>query len=119
MMVPRPGVEPGRPCGHRFLRPTRLPVPPPRRAPEGLRTYHSPVRSALAALALLTILTACGPTIGTPSANVTPGGATAVAAAASRPRVTQPPVTPPPPPATNLPPFACSDAPGAKTRVAH
>src|SRR5256885_15667300 len=96
-MVPRPGVEPGRPCGHRFLRPTRLPVPPPRRAPEGPRTYHSPVRSALAALALLTILTACGPTIGIPSANITPGGAS-VAAPASAPRLPPPPPPPPPPP---------------------
>src|SRR2546430_9298044 len=118
MMVPRPGVEPGRPCGHRFLRPTRLPVPPPRRAPEGLRTYHSPVRSALAALALLTILTACGPTIGTPSANLTPGGATVIAAAASGPRVTPPPLTPPTPPRPHLPPLARSAPPGGQTRVA-
>src|SRR2546430_7413353 len=110
MMVPRPGVEPGRPCGHRFLRPTRLPVPPPRRAPEGPRPYHSPVRSALAALALLTILTACGPTIGTPSANITPGGAT-VAAPASAPRITPPPATPPPPPGPHLPAFPRSAAP--------
>src|SRR5437868_4435139 len=116
-VVPRPGVEPGRPCGHRFLRPTRLPVPPPRRAPEGPRPYHSPVRSALAALALLTILTACGPQIGTPSANFTPGGT--AAANASGPRVTQPPVTPPTPPRTNLPAFACSDASGGKTGVAN
>src|SRR2546430_10291074 len=108
MMVPRPGVEPGRPCGHRFLRPTRLPVPPPRRAPEGPRPYHSPVRSALAALALLTILTACGPTIGTPSANITPGGA---AAPASAPRIAPPPATPPTPPHPTPPPPPASPAP--------
>ena len=28
--VPRAGVEPARPCGHWCLRPTRLPIPPPR-----------------------------------------------------------------------------------------
>ena len=76
------------------------------------------MRSALAALALLTILTACGPTIGTPSANITPGAATA-AAPASAPRITPPPVTPPAPPGTNLPAFACSDASGGKTGVAN
>lgn len=27
-MVPRAGVEPARPCGHRCLRPARLPIPP-------------------------------------------------------------------------------------------
>src|ERR1700694_3130809 len=70
-LVPRAGVEPARPCGHRFLRPTRLPVPPPRRARNGARQYHWPMRTAapnvrqgwarpLAALALCTILTSCG-----------------------------------------------------------
>ncbi len=28
-LVPRAGVEPARPCGHRCLRPARLPIPPP------------------------------------------------------------------------------------------
>lgn len=28
-LVPRVGIEPTRVCTHRFLRPTRLPVPPP------------------------------------------------------------------------------------------
>ncbi len=27
-MVGKVGIEPTRPCGHRFLRPTRIPVPP-------------------------------------------------------------------------------------------
>ena len=27
-LVPKAGIEPARPCGHRCLRPTRLPVPP-------------------------------------------------------------------------------------------
>src|SRR5437868_14591482 len=111
-VVPRPGVEPGRPCGHRFLRPTRLPVPPPRRAPEGPRPYHSPVRSALAALALLTILTACGPTIGTPSANITPGGATA-AAPASAPASPRRPSLHPLPRAPTSPPSPAPTPPAA------
>src|SRR5258708_29816407 len=33
-LVPRSGVEPEPPCGPPFLRPTRLPVPPPRRSCE-------------------------------------------------------------------------------------
>ncbi len=33
--VPREGLEPSRPQGQRFLRPSRLPVPPPRLAVEG------------------------------------------------------------------------------------
>lgn len=28
--VPGEGIEPSRDCSHRFLRPTRLPIPPPR-----------------------------------------------------------------------------------------
>src|SRR5256885_10595324 len=92
-VVPRAGVEPARPCGHRFLRPTRLPVPPPRRFPEGLRPYHSPVRIALA-VALLSIAAACGPQLG-PGAVVSPGTSAAAAAAASGPRISQAPVTPP------------------------
>lgn len=28
--VPRTGIEPAQPKGHRFLKPARLPVPPPR-----------------------------------------------------------------------------------------
>ena len=28
--VPREGLEPSRPCGHRILSPARLPIPPPR-----------------------------------------------------------------------------------------
>ena len=28
--VPRAGIEPARVLPHRFLRPTRLPIPPPR-----------------------------------------------------------------------------------------
>src|SRR6202162_3739009 len=38
-LVPRAGVEPARRCGHRFLRPTRLPVPPPRRSDLEPRPY--------------------------------------------------------------------------------
>src|SRR5256885_16460877 len=89
-VVPRAGVEPARPCGHRFLRPTRLPIPPPRRSGEGARPYHWPVRLTLS-LVLISILGACGPTL-TPSAAVTPGGAGA--ANASGPRISAPPVTP-------------------------
>ena len=29
-MVPREGLEPSRPYGHRFLRPDRIPIPTPR-----------------------------------------------------------------------------------------
>ena len=28
-MVPRKGLEPSQPCGHRYLKPARLPIPPP------------------------------------------------------------------------------------------
>src|SRR5207302_9267653 len=114
-VVPRPGVEPGRPCGHRFLRPTRLPVPPPRRTSGRPRPYHWPVRAGLALL-VISILTACGPVLA-PSAAITPGGTGA--ANASAPRISAPPVTPPTPPGTNLPAFACSDFSGGKTGVAN
>ena len=30
LVVPRAGIEPARVLPHRFLRPTRLPIPPPR-----------------------------------------------------------------------------------------
>src|SRR5579864_5193747 len=116
-MVPRAGVEPARPCGHRFLRPTRLPVPPPRRrSPGGPRPYHWPMRIGLA-LALLSILAACGPSLA-PSATVSPASAD-VPSSASGPRISPPPVTPPTPPGTNLPAFACADASGGKTGVAN
>ena len=67
-------------------------------------------------LMLISILTACGPSL-SPSAAVTPssGGA----AAASGPRISPPPVTPPTPPGTNVPDFACADASGGKTGVAN
>src|SRR5205814_3024166 len=113
--VPRPGVEPGRPCGHRFLRPTRLPVPPPRRGPAGARPYYRPVRWGLIAV-LISVLTACGPELA-PSAAVTPTGIGTISA--SGPRISAPPVTPPTPPGTNLPAFACSDFSGGKTGVAN
>src|SRR5438552_16057346 len=114
-MVPRAGVEPARPCGHRFLRPTRLPVPPPRRTTEGPRPYHWPVRTVLALL-LLSILAACGPAI-SPSASVSPG-VEAVAVNGSGPRISQPPVIPPTPPGTHLPRFPCADLSGVKPRGA-
>src|SRR3989441_7941545 len=114
-VVPRAGVEPARPCGHRFLRPTRLPVPPPRRTSGRPRPYHWPGRAGLA-LRVISIRTACGPEL-TPSAAVTPGGTGA--ANASAPRISAPPVTPPTPPGTNLPDFACTDFSGGKTGVAN
>src|SRR5438445_13187654 len=114
-MVPRAGVERARPCGHRFLRPTRLPVPPPRRADDGSRPYHWPVRLAIA-LAAISLLAACGPEI-TPSAAVSPGASEATNA--SGPRISPPPVTPPTAPATSLPDFACADASGGRTGVAN
>jgi hypothetical protein len=73
------------------------------------------VRLALAAAALVSILTACGTPL-TPSAAAPAGTA---AANASGPRVSQPPVTPATPPGTNLPAFACADASGGKTGVAN
>jgi hypothetical protein len=68
------------------------------------------------ALALISILAACGPDLA-PSAAVTPGGGTG-AANASGPRVSAPPVSPSPPGST-LPEFACADATGGKTGVAN
>lgn len=73
------------------------------------------MRLALAA-ALLSILTACGTTVG-PTADVTPDRT--AAAGASGPRISPPSVTPPAPPGTNLPAFACSDAAGGTTGVAN
>ncbi|HEV2139633.1 MAG TPA: hypothetical protein VGT01_00450, partial [Candidatus Dormibacteraeota bacterium] len=69
------------------------------------------------ALALISILGACGPTVA-PSAVATPGG-TDAPGTASGPRITPPPVTPPTPPGTNLPAFACSDASGGKVGAAN
>ena len=74
------------------------------------------MRIAVAAAALLTILTACGATPG-PAAAVSPDGT--AAANASGTRISPPPVTPPTPPGTNLPDFACADASGGKTGVAN
>jgi len=73
-------------------------------------------RIALLAVALLSIVSACGTTI-EPSANAVPTGT--AAANASGPRVSNPPVTPATPPGTNLPAFACADASGGKTGVAN
>jgi len=75
------------------------------------------VRIALA-LALVSIVAACGPQLA-PSAAVSPGSGDSSAASASGPRISQPPVTPPTPPGTNLPAFACADASGGKTGVAN
>src|SRR5260370_22479504 len=116
VVVPRAGVAPARPCGHRCLRPTRLPVPPPRRFPEGLRPYHSPVRLVLA-VALVSLLGACAAPSFTPSAASSPDASPATAGPiASAPRIQPPPVTPPTPPGPNLPDFACSAPSGGKTR---
>jgi hypothetical protein len=68
-------------------------------------------------LVLISILTACGPSL-TPSAAVTPSAADP-GGAASGPRISPPPVTPPTPPGTNLPAFTCADASGGKTGVAN
>lgn len=72
------------------------------------------MRIALA-LALLSIVAACGPDLN-PSAAVTPS-ATGAGSAASPPRISPAPVTPSAP-GTNLPDFACADAAGGKTGVA-
>jgi hypothetical protein len=76
------------------------------------------VRLALTAL-LISILTACGPSLA-PSAAVSPVD-TSPSSSASAPRVTisEPPISPPTPPGTNLPAFSCSDATGGKTGVAN
>src|SRR5260370_11226728 len=119
VVVPRAGVAPARPCGHRCLRPTRLPVPPLRRSPEGLRPYHSRVRLVLAG-ALVSLLGACAAPSFTPTAASSPDASPATAGPiASAPRIQPAPVTPPTPPGTNLPDFACSDASGGKTGVAN
>lgn len=76
------------------------------------------MRIALAALALVSVLAACGPQFA-PSAAVSPGASDPAAVAASGPRISAPPVTPPTPPGTNLPAFACADATGGKTGVAN
>ncbi|HKC18675.1 MAG TPA: hypothetical protein VKE27_03495, partial [Candidatus Dormibacteraeota bacterium] len=68
-------------------------------------------------LALISILTACGPSL-TPSAAVSPSAADP-SGAASGPRISPPPVTPPTPPGDNLPAFTCADASGGKTGVAN
>src|SRR5947209_6230143 len=114
-MVPRAGVEPARPCGHRFLRPTRLPFRHLGASPNEPRPYHWAMRLAPVLYACL-ILSACGPSLA-PSAAVTPGeiGGTI----ASAPRISNPPIAPPTPPGSNLPDFACSDASGGKTGVAN
>ena len=39
-LVPREGLEPTRPCGHWYLKPARLPIPPPRHGPA--RDRHRP-----------------------------------------------------------------------------
>src|SRR5260370_28915156 len=112
VVVPSAGVEPARPCGHRFLRRTRLPVPPPGGFPEGLRPYHSPVRLVLA-VALVSLLGACAAPSFTPTAASSPDASPATAGPiASAPRIQPAPVTPPPPPRTHLPHFACSHASG-------
>ena len=69
------------------------------------------------ALALISILAGCGPTL-TPSATVSPSdpGRSRVASA---PRISPPPITPPTAPGTNLPDFACADFNGGKTGVAN
>lgn len=67
------------------------------------------------ALALISILCACGPSLA-PSADVTPGGSAAVNA--SGPRISAPPISPSPP-GTNLPDFTCADASGGKTGAAN
>jgi hypothetical protein len=69
-------------------------------------------------LVLISVLTACGPSIASGS-TATPPGASNALGSASGPRIAQPPVTPPTPPGDYLPPFACSDAAGGKTGVAN
>ena len=76
------------------------------------------MRIALAAIALVSIVAACGPQLA-PSAAVSPGLNDPTSVGASAPRISQPPVTPPTPPGTNLPAFACADASGGKTGVAN
>ena len=117
-LVPRAGVEPARPRGHRFLRPTRLPVPPPRRGRNGARQYHWPVRIAFA-LGLSMILSACSLTAALPSTTPVAGTTDTPLQRASAPRITPPPVTPPAPPGTYMPAFKCADATGGSVGVAN
>ena len=47
-LVPREGLEPTRPCGHWYLKPARLPIPPPR--PDGDRVQNPiPERAGMVA----------------------------------------------------------------------
>lgn len=73
------------------------------------------MRAALL-LILISILTACGPSLNS-SAQGSPG-ATA-GSIPSGPPISPPPVTPPTASATTLPDFACADASGGKTGVAN
>src|SRR5439155_15276606 len=100
--VPRAGVEPARPCGHRFLRPTRLPF---RHLGACLGDYHSPVRAA-ALCVLSAFLFGCTPSTA-PAAAVSAGPATS---ARTGPGIPPPPVRPPTPPGYHLPAFACTHA---------
>src|ERR1700686_5488966 len=109
-LVPRSGVEPERPCGQRFLRPTRLPVPPPRRSRNGARQYHWPMRIA-AILGLCVLLNACGLTGALPSTTPVAGTTSTPPQRASAPRITPPPVSPPAPPA-GVAAFKCANASG-------
>jgi hypothetical protein len=81
-----------------------------------LRPYHWPMRIGLA-LALISVVAACGPSLA-PSAAVSPASGDAPSIA-SGPRISPPPVTPPTPPGTTLPDFVCADAAGGKTGVAN
>src|SRR6202162_5420789 len=116
-VVPRAGVEPARPCGHRVLRPPRLPVPPPRRGRNGARQYHWPMRIA-AILGLCMLLSACGLTGALPSTTPVAGTTSPPRQRASAPRITPPPVSPPQPPA-NVAAFQCADASGGVTGTAN
>lgn len=69
-------------------------------------------------LALISLLTGCGPSLA-PSPAGSPAAGGAGPSAASATRITPPPVTPPTPPGTDLPAFACADASGGKTGVAN
>ncbi|HXN91555.1 MAG TPA: hypothetical protein VN906_08725 [Candidatus Sulfotelmatobacter sp.] len=75
------------------------------------------MRLALTAV-LISILTACGPSLA-PSAAVSPADTPTSIASAPRISVSEPPISPPTPPGTNLPAFACADASGGKTGVAN
>jgi hypothetical protein len=62
------------------------------------------------------LVAACGPSLA-PAANVSPGATPG--SVASAPRIAPPPVAPPAAPGNNLPAFACANAGGGKTGVAH